>query len=112
MIDVVIPDLGSDEGADLVEMLVPVGGQVEEGDSLVLLESDKASMEVPAPAAGTVMAWLLEAGATVKDGAVIARMAIEGAPAVSTQSDGAASSAQPESHPSRRATREPRRCAN
>ena len=48
VIDVVIPDLGSDEGADLVEMLVPVGGQVEEGDSLVLLESDKASMEVPA----------------------------------------------------------------
>ena len=99
VIDVVIPDLGSDEGADLVEMLVPVGGQVEEGDSLVLLESDKASMEVPAPAAGTVTAWLLEAGATVKDGDVIARMAIEGAPAVSTQSDGAASSAQPESHP-------------
>ena len=99
VIDVVIPDLGSDEGADLVEMLVPVGGQVAEGDSLVLLESDKASMEVPAPAAGTVMAWLLEAGATVKDGDVIARMAIEGAPAVSTQSDGAASSAQPESHP-------------
>ena len=98
VIDVVIPDLGSDEGADLVEMLVPVGGQVEEGDSLVLLESDKASMEVPAPAAGTVTAWLLEAGATVKDGDVIARMAIEGAPAVSTQSDGAASSAQPESH--------------
>ena len=99
VIDVVIPDLGSDEGADLVEMLVPVGGQVEEGDSLVLLESDKASMEVPAPAAGTVTAWLLEAGTTVREGAVIARLAIEGAPAVSTQSDGAASSAQPESHP-------------
>ena len=99
VIDVVIPDLGSDEGADLVEMLVPVGGQVEEGDSLVLLESDKASMEVPAPAAGTVTAWLLEAGAAVKEGAVIARLAIDGAPTASVQSDGGASAAQPESQP-------------
>ena len=99
VIDVVIPDLGSDEGADLVEMLVPVGVQVEEGDSLVLLESDKASMEVPAPAAGTVNAWLLEAGATVKEGAVIARLAIDGALAASVQSDGGASAAQPEPQP-------------
>ena len=86
VIDVVIPDLGSDEGADLVEMLVPVGDRVEEGDSLVLLESDKASMEVPAPAAGTVTEWLLEAGTTVKEGAVIARLAIEGAPRRTAQS--------------------------
>ena len=99
VIDIVIPDLGSDEGADLVEMLVPVGGQVEEGDSLVLLESDKASMEVPAPAAGTLMEWLLEAGTTVKDGDVIAKLAVEGAPAASTSSNGGASSAQPESRP-------------
>ena len=99
VIDVVIPDLGSDEGADLVEMLVPVGGQVEEGDSLVLLESDKASMEVPAPAAGTVTAWLLEAGTTVKEGAVIARLAIEGAPAASTQSNRGRGAAQSESRP-------------
>ena len=100
LIDVVIPDLGSDEGADLVEVLVPVGGQVKEGDSLVLLESDKASMEVPAPAAGTVTAWLLEAGATVKEGTVIAKLAIDGAPVASAQSDGGASAAQPDSQPS------------
>ena len=97
VIDVVIPDLGSDEGADLVEMLVPIGGRVDEGDSLVLLESDKASMEVPAPAAGTVTAWLLETGATVKEGAVIARLAIDGASAASVPSDGGASAAQPKS---------------
>ena len=54
-IDVTIPDLGSDEGADLVELLVEVGADVAEGDSLVLLESDKASMEVPAPVSGTLL---------------------------------------------------------
>ena len=99
VIDVVIPDLGSDEGADLVEMLVPLGGQVEEGDSLVLLESDKASMEVPAPAAGTVTKWLIEAGTSVNEGAVIARLAIDGAPAASTRSDSGTLAAQPGSRP-------------
>ena len=99
VIDVVIPDLGSDEGADLVEMLVPLGGQVGEGDSLVLLESDKASMEVPSPAAGTVTEWLMEAGTTVKEGAVIARLAIDGAPATSTQPDSETNGPQTESQP-------------
>ena len=76
IIDVKIPDLGSDQGADLVEILVPVGSEVDEGDSLVLLESDKASMEVPAPAAGTVLEWLVETGATLTEGVVIARLAL------------------------------------
>jgi len=75
-IDVVIPDLGSDQGADLVEWLVEVGAAVEEGDSLVLLESDKASMEVPSPASGVLSARLAEDGATVNEGTVIARLDI------------------------------------
>ena len=78
-IEVKIPDLGSGQGADLVEILVPVGGEVEEGDSLVLLESDKASMEVPAPAAGTVLEWLVETGATLTEGVVIARLTLAAA---------------------------------
>ena len=77
-IDVVIPDLGSDEGADLVELLVTVGAKVEEGDSLVLLESDKASMEVPSPATGILAAWLTDTGATVTEGTVIARLEVSG----------------------------------
>ncbi|MAV69129.1 MAG: dihydrolipoyllysine-residue acetyltransferase [Halieaceae bacterium] len=77
-IDVVIPDLGSDEGADLVELLVAVGAKVEEGDSLVLLESDKASMEVPSPATGILAAWLTDTGAAVTEGTVIARLEVSG----------------------------------
>jgi len=85
-IDVVIPDLGSDQGADLVEWLVEVGAAVEEGDSLVLLESDKASMEVPSPASGVLSARLVEDGATVNEGTVVARLdvvASAGAPSSS-----------------------------
>ena len=73
-IDIVIPDLGSDQGADLVEWLVDVGATVAEGDSLVLLESDKASMEVPSPASGILSAKLVEDGVTVNEGVVIARL--------------------------------------
>ena len=73
---VVIPDLGSDQGAELVECLVAVGSTVEAGDSLVLLESDKASMEVPAPAAGVLSEWLVTAGSKVKQGDKIALMSV------------------------------------
>ena len=84
-IPVAIPDLGSDEGADLVEILVPVGTPVAEGDSLVLLESDKAAMEVPAPAAGVILEWLVEPGITVKEGVIIATLAVA-APSTSAAS--------------------------
>ena len=100
-IDVTIPDLGSDEGADLVELLVEVGAAVAEGDSLVLLESDKASMEVPAPVSGTLIEWLMEPGTTVKEGMIIARLAAAHANAtdqgelVATQGDAAQQSDAP-----------------
>ena len=75
-LSVVIPDLGSDQGAELVEYLVAEGSAVEEGDSLVLLESDKASMEVPAPAAGVITEWLVTVGSMVKQGDQIALMRV------------------------------------
>ena len=87
-VDVVIPDLGSDQGADLVEWLVDVGATVAEGDSLVLLESDKASMEVPSPASGILSAKLVEYGVTVNEGVVIARLdAVAGEVPAGTTSD-------------------------
>ena len=87
-VDVVIPDLGSDQGADLVEWLVDVGATVAEGDSLVLLESDKASMEVPSPASGILSAKLVEDGVTVNEGLVIARLdAVAGEVPAGTTSD-------------------------
>lgn len=87
-VDVVIPDLGSDQGADLVEWLVEVGATVAEGDSLVLLESDKASMEVPSPASGILSAKLVEDGVTVNEGVVIARLdAVAGEVPADTTSD-------------------------
>ena len=65
---VTVPDIGTDDAVDLIELLVAVGDVVAEGDSLVVLESDKASMEVPAPFAGEVLRILVKEGDAVSLG--------------------------------------------
>jgi len=63
-----VPDIGTDDAVDLIELCVAVGDVVAEGDSLVVLESDKASMEVPAPFAGEITSIMVSEGASVKLG--------------------------------------------
>ena len=63
-----VPDIGSDDPVDLIEISVAIGDVVAEGDSLVALESDKASMEVPAPFGGEVLKILVSEGDSVKQG--------------------------------------------
>lgn len=65
---VAVPDIGTDEAVELIEISVAVGDTVAEGDSLVVLESDKASMEVPAPVAGEVVSISAQVGDAVKQG--------------------------------------------
>ncbi|MEP6389156.1 MAG: dihydrolipoyllysine-residue acetyltransferase [Halioglobus sp.] len=67
-VTVTVPDIGTDDEVDLIEIVVKVGDQVNEGDSLVVLESDKASMEVPSSHAGEVLAVLVAEGQSVKQG--------------------------------------------
>lgn len=78
--EVVVPDTGSDGAMDLTEVCVAEGDSVEEGDSLVVLESDKASMEVPSPVSGVIRSIAVSAGASVKDGDAL--MSIKGAGAM------------------------------
>lgn len=63
-----VPDIGGAEGVEIIELCVAVGDQVEEEQSLCVLESDKASMEVPSPRAGEVVEWLCKEGDTVSEG--------------------------------------------
>ncbi len=65
LIEVRIPDLGDAEKVQIVEILVSPGDRVDSDDSLITLESDKASMDVPAPVAGTVKEVHLEVGVDV-----------------------------------------------
>ncbi len=78
-----VPDIGTDDAVDLTEVCVAVGDSVAEGDSLVVLESDKASMEVPAPVAGEILALLVTEGSSVREGDDLVTMRVQTAPVAS-----------------------------
>jgi dihydrolipoamide dehydrogenase len=71
-IELRVPDIGDDKDVPVIELLVAVGDTVAKDQGLVTLESAKATMEVPASAAGVVMALKVKLGDTVSAGDVIA----------------------------------------
>jgi pyruvate dehydrogenase E2 component (dihydrolipoamide acetyltransferase) len=77
--DVLLPDIGDFENVDVIELLVAPGDTVAVEDSLVVLESDKATMEIPSPFAGTVAELLVAVGDQVSEGALLARIEAEAA---------------------------------
>lgn len=78
---VAVPDIGGAEDVDVIEVCVAEGDEVAEGDSLIVLETDKASMEIPAPAAGKVLSLALKEGAKVAEGDAILTLAVAAAAA-------------------------------
>src|SRR6185312_9153707 len=80
-----VPDIGH-EGVPVIEVLVKAGDRVEKEQSLITLESDKATMEVPAPFAGTVKEVKLKVGDEVSEGAVIAVIETDGEAVTSSPS--------------------------
>lgn len=66
--DVLIPDIGDFDTVEIIEILVSVGDQVTVEDSLLTLESDKATMEIPSPYAGEVKELLVKVGDRVGEG--------------------------------------------
>lgn len=80
--DVNVPDIGGDE-VNVTEIMVAVGDTVSEDQSLITVEGDKASMEVPAPFGGVVKEILVKSGDKVSTGSLIMRFEVAGAaPAV------------------------------
>tara|TARA_B100000809_G_scaffold248212_1_gene278065 strand:+ start:857 stop:2743 length:1887 start_codon:yes stop_codon:yes gene_type:complete len=77
-----VPDLGGSEGVEVIEICVAVGDEVAEGDSLIVLETDKASMEIPAEASGTVVSVAVSEGDKVSPGDAMVILAIAGDNAV------------------------------
>ncbi|MBH2812021.1 pyruvate dehydrogenase complex dihydrolipoyllysine-residue acetyltransferase [Serratia liquefaciens] len=76
--DVAVPDIGGDD-VEVTEVMVKVGDKVAAEQSLITVEGDKASMEVPAPFAGTVKEIKISAGDKVKTGSLIMVFEVEGA---------------------------------
>ena len=74
LIDVKVPDIGDYKDVEVVEVLVKPGDTVAKEQSLISLESDKATMEIPAPEAGVVKEMVIKLGDKVSQGALILRM--------------------------------------
>ncbi|MGC1819287.1 MAG: biotin/lipoyl-containing protein, partial [Casimicrobiaceae bacterium] len=70
-IEVKVPDIGDFTDVPVIEVLVKPGDVVKAEDALVTLESDKATMDVPSPAAGVVKAMQVKVGDKVTEGRVI-----------------------------------------
>lgn len=77
--NIVVPDIGDFKDVAVIELLVKVGDTVTAEQSLFTVESDKASMEIPSPAAGTVTALTLKIGDKVNVGDVVGTMSVQGA---------------------------------
>ena len=78
---ILVPDIGDYSDVPVIEVLIKVGDVVEKEQALLILESDKATMEVPSDAAGTVTSILVKAGNKVSKGSVIAEIEASTAPA-------------------------------
>ncbi|MEY8264452.1 MAG: biotin/lipoyl-containing protein, partial [Bermanella sp.] len=69
---ITVPDLGGMDQVEVIEICVQAGDCISEEESLVVLEGDKASMEVPAPMAGTIHSLLVKVGDMVSSGSPLA----------------------------------------
>ena len=89
VVDVNVPDIGGDE-VNVTEIMVNVGDKIAEEQSLITVEGDKASMEVPAPFAGVLKEILVKAGDKVSTGSLIMRFEVAGSAATTAPVQAAA----------------------
>src|ERR1700681_1819764 len=97
-IEVKVPDIGDFTDVPVIEVLVKAGDSVKAEDSLVTLESDKATMDVPSPSAGVIKDVKVKVGDKVSEGSIIVTLEAEagnGARAASPAQAAAAPAAAP-----------------
>ncbi|WP_426124869.1 dihydrolipoyllysine-residue acetyltransferase [Pseudomonas sp. PSPC2-3] len=97
--DIHVPDIGSSGKAKIIELLVKVGDTVEADQSLITLESDKASMEIPSPAAGVVESIAVKLEDEVGTGDFILKLKVQGAASAAAPAPAAAPAAKAEAAP-------------
>lgn len=90
--EIQVPDIGDASNVDVIEVLVSVGDEITADQGLITLETDKATMEVPAPFAGKLLSLTVKVGDKVSQGSVIATIETT---SVATVSAGAAQAAVP-----------------
>ena len=81
MKEVLVPDIGDFKDVEVIEVLVQPGDAIEKEQSLITLESDKATMEIPSPTSGVVKELKVKVGDKISQGAPILMVEEKGAPA-------------------------------
>jgi pyruvate dehydrogenase E2 component (dihydrolipoamide acetyltransferase) len=94
-VQMVVPDIGGAEGVEVIEISVKEGDEVAAGDSLIVLETDKASMEIPAEAAGKIISLAVKVGDKLSQGSVIGVLATSGGAPVAAAPAAAKAEAAP-----------------
>jgi dihydrolipoamide dehydrogenase len=89
VIEIKVPDIGDFKDVPVIELLVKPGDTVKKEDSLVTLESDKATMDVPSPQAGQIRELRVKVGDKVSQGTVIALVEAQDGAAKSAETKGA-----------------------
>ncbi|GLQ33323.1 dihydrolipoyllysine-residue acetyltransferase [Litoribrevibacter albus] len=102
MDEIKVPDLGGFEGVEVIEISVSPGDVVEQDDAIIVVETDKATMEIPAPKAGKILELKVKEGDKVSEGDLVATMESAGASESQIQADTVAQSeTSPESSPAK-----------
>jgi len=99
-IDIVVPDLGGIDSVEIIELSVSVGDTLDAEDSLLVLESDKATMEVPAPQAGKLVSFSVQVGDKVSQGDVVGKLLVAASAPVATPVESKPEASSPASAPS------------
>jgi len=102
--EILVPDIGDFSGVEVIEVLVAVGDTIAAEDSLLTLETDKASMEVPSTAAGVVKELKVKVGDKVSQGSVILTIEAEGGAAQASEPTESAAPAPASAQPTPAAT--------
>ncbi len=95
VIEVVVPDIGEDGEVEVIEILVSPGDVIEAEDGLITLETDKATMDVPSPQAGTVVDVKVVTGDKVKQGSLVIMLETSGGAAAAAPASTAVAAPAP-----------------
>ncbi len=79
--DLLLPDIGDFENVEVIELLVAAGDSVKAEDSLLILESDKATMDIPSPYSGTIKKMAVAVGDKISKGSLLGLIDVDGAAA-------------------------------
>ncbi len=99
IVEIKVPDIGDFDTVEVIEILVAVGDAIEAEQSLITVESDKASMEIPASQGGVVKAVKVKLGDKVSEGSVILEVEASGAAAAAPAASAAAAAPAPAAAP-------------